>query len=71
MGRILAFAGCLIAAVGLLLMFAERFGFRPEKLQLSGDIALRLGNTTIYVPVGLCIVLSVLLTFGVWMTRRR
>jgi hypothetical protein len=57
-GRYLLLAGALIAAAGLLMIAAERFGLG----RLPGDIVWRRKNTTVYVPIVTSLVLSVVLT---------
>lgn len=57
-GRYLLLAGALIAAAGLLMMLAERFGIG----RLPGDIVWRRKNTTVYFPIVTSLVLSVVLT---------
>jgi hypothetical protein len=58
LGRLLLWAGALIALIGLLLVVGERFGLG----KLPGDIVLRRKNTTLYFPIVTSLVLSVVLT---------
>jgi hypothetical protein len=60
-GRILVLAGLVIVAAGLLAMLGAKLGL-PRLGRLPGDIVWRGRNTTVYLPVVTCIVLSVLLT---------
>ena len=55
LGRILLLLGVLLVVIGGGLMFFGRF-------HLPGDITLRSGNTTVYIPIATSIVLSILLT---------
>jgi hypothetical protein len=58
-GRVLLLVGSLLAGLGLLLLLAGRF---PLMGRLPGDITIRRGNVSCYVPIVTSIVLSVLLT---------
>jgi hypothetical protein len=60
-GRIWVLAGLVIVAAGLLAMLGAKLGL-PRLGRLPGDIVWRGRNTTVYLPVVTCIVLSVLLT---------
>ena len=55
MGRMVLFFGVVLVIVGGALML---FG----RLHLPGDLTLRSGNVTVYVPIATSIVLSVVLT---------
>jgi uncharacterized protein HemY len=63
-GKILVVIGLLIAAAGLLVMLGVPLG------RLPGDINYRRGNTTISFPIMTCIVISVVLSFVMWLFRR-
>jgi hypothetical protein len=54
-GRILLILGVVIAVVGGALML---FG----RLHLPGDLTIRSGGLTIYIPIATSIILSILLT---------
>ncbi|HET7740444.1 MAG TPA: DUF2905 domain-containing protein [Mycobacterium sp.] len=54
-GRLLLLLGVLLMVIGAALTLLGRF-------HLPGDITLRSGGTTVYIPVVTSIVLSVLLT---------
>ena len=54
-GRILVIFGVLVALIGGALML---FG----RLHLPGDIAIRTGGVSIYIPIATSIILSVILT---------
>ena len=58
LGKGLLAIGLLIAALGVALLVASRLGIE----RIPGDIVWRKGNFTIYAPIGLMIVVSVLLT---------
>jgi uncharacterized protein HemY len=55
MGRILLVFGILLAVIGGGLMLFGRF-------HLPGDITLKSGNVTVYIPIATSIVLSIILT---------
>ena len=61
-GKTLLAIGLGVAALGALLWLAGRFGFRG----LPGDLRFESGNTRVYVPLGTSILISVLLTLGLW-----
>ena len=54
-GRVLLVFGILVAVIGGGLMLFGRF-------HLPGDITLKTGNVTVYIPIATSIVLSVILT---------
>jgi hypothetical protein len=56
--KILLAAALVIALIGGCLLLASRLGID----RLPGDIVLRRGNFTLYAPVGLMIVLSLVAT---------
>jgi Protein of unknown function (DUF2905) len=64
MGKLLLFAGLVIAALGLLMMSGLPIG------RLPGDFAFRRGNATFYFPLTTSIVLSIILTLLFAILRR-
>lgn len=69
-GRMLLAAGALLAALGVLLIVAERFpGLRIGRL--PGDIAVERDRFRFYFPLGTSIALSILLTLVLWIFGRR
>ena len=64
MGRLLLVLGLVIAGVGLAIMAGLPLG------RLPGDIVIRRGNTTIYLPIVTCLVLSVALSIIMALLRR-
>ena len=64
MGRVLVLVGLGIAGIGVLIMLGLPLG------RLPGDVILRRGNFAVYVPIGTCIVLSLLLTLLLTFLRR-
>jgi hypothetical protein len=64
MGRLLLVGGLVIAAIGLLVMA----GVPPGRL--PGDIVIRQGRTTVYLPIVTCLVLSVVFSIVMALFRR-
>jgi hypothetical protein len=58
LGRFLVVTGIMIGLIGLYLSAGGRLGLG----RLPGDIAISRGNLRIYIPLGTCIVLSLVLT---------
>ncbi|HEV8229323.1 MAG TPA: DUF2905 domain-containing protein [Candidatus Limnocylindria bacterium] len=71
LGRVLVIVGVVIAALGLVLVFADRI---PLVGRLPGDITLRGDGWTVYAPIATSIVVSLVLTvalsFFAWLARR-
>jgi hypothetical protein len=65
LGRILVLIGFGLAAIGLLVWGLGRVGFRG----LPGDIHYQGKNLRFYFPIVTCIVLSIVLTLGLWLWR--
>ena len=59
MGRVLLAVGLALAALGALLLLAQRFPFLSR---LPGDFVFRRGNLTVVLPLGTSLLLSVVLT---------
>lgn len=64
-GRMLLLVGALLVVVGGLLYFGGKLPFRLGRL--PGDIVHRGEHTTFYFPVVTCLVLSVALSFVLWL----
>jgi hypothetical protein len=58
LGRFLVATGLMIIVIGLFLSAGGRLGLG----RLPGDISVSRGNLRIYIPLGTCILLSVVLT---------
>lgn len=70
MGRLLVGAGILLAAVGALLLLADRFpGLRIGRL--PGDVSVERGSFRFYFPLGTSIVLSVVVSLILWLLNRK
>ena len=59
LGMLLLIAGCITAAIGLVLLAAPKL---PWLGHLPGDIRYRGKNTSFHFPVVTCIVVSIVLT---------
>ena len=64
MGRLLLFAGLVIAGLGLLMMSGVPIG------RLPGDFTFRRGNATFYFPLTTSILLSIVFTLLLAILRR-
>ena len=64
MGKALIAAGLLIAALGALMTLGLPLG------RLPGDLVLRRGSVTIYLPLATCVILSIVLTLVLAWIRR-
>ena len=64
MGRTLLILGLVIAGIGLVVMAGVPLG------RLPGDIIWRRGQTTVYLPIVTCLVVSVVLSLILAMFRR-
>ena len=64
-GRTLLIAGLILTAAGALLYFSPRLPFRLGRL--PGDIIHRGENSTFYFPITTSIVVSVALSFLLWL----
>lgn len=64
MGKLLIVAGLVIAAIGVLVHYGVPLG------RLPGDLVVRRGTTTVYVPIVTSIVLSLVLTVLFSLFRR-
>ena len=69
MGRAFIAIGIVLVVFGLLLTFGEKLPIRPGRL--PGDIVVRGKNTTFYFPLVTSLLLSVLLSFVIWLLGRR
>ncbi|HEX9306933.1 MAG TPA: DUF2905 domain-containing protein [Anaeromyxobacter sp.] len=70
LGKLLLVTGGVLAAVGVLLVVAERFpGLRIGRL--PGDIAVERERFRFYFPLGTSIVVSIVLTLLFWLLGRR
>jgi len=68
LGRLLLVFGLILAAVGLLFMFADKI---PYVGRLPGDLVVKKKNVTIFLPLATMILLSLVLTVIVNLVLRR
>jgi hypothetical protein len=68
LGRFLITVGVLLVIVGLAVTFGVRLPIRLG--HLPGDIVIHGKNSTFYFPITTCILLSVVLSFVMWLLRR-
>lgn len=66
LGRILLFLGIFLVFLGVVFLLAGKFSW-PGKL--PGDILIQRKNFVFYFPLGLCILLSIILTLIARMFR--
>ena len=64
MGKILVLIGFVVTGIGALIMIGLPLG------RLPGDLILRRGNFTVYIPIGSSIVLSLIVTLLFAFLRR-
>jgi hypothetical protein len=69
MGRTLIAIGIALVVLGVLVTFGEKLPIRLGRL--PGDIVIRGKNTTFYFPLITSLLLSVLLSFVMWLIGRR
>ncbi|HZZ40198.1 MAG TPA: DUF2905 domain-containing protein [Acidobacteriaceae bacterium] len=68
LGRVLIGVGLLIAVVGVAVLLLGKTGLPLGRL--PGDFVWRGRHSTVYFPLATCIVVSVVLSFVVWLMRR-
>ncbi len=70
LGRTLVVLGAVIAAIGGLLLLADRFpGLRIGRL--PGDLSIERDGLRLYVPLATSIVVSVVLSLVFWLLGRK
>jgi hypothetical protein len=67
LGKSLIVIGLVIALIGVVMSFAGRI---PWLGRLPGDIYLKRDNFTFYFPLATSIVISLLLSFILWLFRK-
>ena len=65
-GRTLIVIGVVLIGAGLLWLAGSRLGLG----HLPGDIVIERGNFRIYLPLGTCLLISVLLSAVLWIVGR-
>lgn len=66
-GKFLILVGILIILIGVLLLFAGKI---PYIGRLPGNIVIQKKNFTFYFPLATSILLSILITFILWILSR-
>lgn len=64
LGKLLLLAGLIIAALGALLLLADRLPFLGK---MPGDVLIRRKSFAFYFPITTCILLSILLSLIMWL----
>ena len=67
-GRILIALGVFLVVLGLLFTIGDKLPLRLGRL--PGDIYVRGKHTNFYFPIVTCLLLSVVLSFVMWLFRR-
>lgn len=63
-GKLIIGIGIAVVIFGLLILLLSKLGLKGHPL--PGDILIRRGNTTIYIPIVTGIVISIILTPLMW-----
>jgi len=66
-GRSLMIIGVVLVVIGLIISFAPRL---PWLGKLPGDILIKKENFSFYFPLASCILISLILSFVMWLFRR-
>ena len=69
LGRLLIVLGVIVAALGVIISFAEKLPIRLGRL--PGDILIRGKHSTFYFPLVTCLLVSVLLSLVLWFINRQ
>ena len=67
LGRILLVVGAIIAGFGLVLLLSPKL---PWLGRLPGDILIRRERFSFYFPLASCLLVSLVLSFVLWLVRR-
>ncbi len=68
-GRSLIALGIIILALGLIFTLGEKLPIRFGRM--PGDIVIRGKNSAFYFPLVTCLLVSVILSFVMWLFSRR
>ncbi|MFL6439036.1 MAG: DUF2905 domain-containing protein [Terriglobales bacterium] len=68
LGKLLIGAGGLLILIGAIVLLAGRANIPIGRL--PGDISYRGKNTAVFFPITTCIILSILLSFILWLVNR-
>jgi len=67
LGRLLIGVGVILVIVGAVFLLAPKL---PWLGKLPGDISYQRGNFSFYLPLGTCILISIILTLIMYLFRR-
>ena len=67
LGKLLIFGGILLAVIGLFFLFGDKIPFLGK---LPGDIYIKKKNFTFYFPVVTSIILSLLISFILYLFKK-
>ena len=67
-GKIIIFIGLLLVIIGFIFMLGSKLPFIGK---LPGDIAFERKNYSFYFPVTTCIIISIILSFILWLFNKR
>ena len=67
-GKILIFIGLLLAILGVIFTFGNKLPFVGR---LPGDIAVERKNYSFYFPIATCIIISVVISFILWLFSKK
>ena len=67
-GKILVIVGLLLAILGLIFIFGNKIPFIGK---LPGDIAVERRNYSVYFPVTTCIIISIVISFILWLFNKK
>jgi len=70
LGKILLVAGLVIAFVGLLFIFTEKFSL-PWLGRLPGDFSFKGKTFSFYFPLTTSLIISIILSFILWLINRK
>ncbi|HEX4664407.1 MAG TPA: DUF2905 domain-containing protein, partial [Terriglobales bacterium] len=68
LGKMLISAGGLLILIGVIVLLAGRADIPIGRL--PGDISYRGKNTAVFFPITTCIILSIVLSFILWLVNR-
>jgi hypothetical protein len=65
--RLLILSGLVLVGAGLLFLLADKV---PWLGKMPGDITIKRDNFTFFLPLGTCILISVILSLLFWLFRK-
>ncbi|MBS1257578.1 MAG: hypothetical protein MAG551_00622 [Candidatus Scalindua arabica] len=67
-GKIIIYIGLFLVVIGFIFMLGSKLPFIGK---LPGDIAIERKNYNFYFPVTTCIIISIILSFVLWLFNKR